>query len=481
MTFRPTIKPESRLVKNWINPLKNYLGEPPDLVIREHRVSDHRVITLVYLQNTIDEKKLTKQVLVPLEEIAENQEDITPDHIRTDLQTYEISDFKTVEELGSLLIQGFAAILIKGRDGGLAVNTGLDLNRGHDEPLYEKITLGPHVGFNENIKENLALIRRYVNSPALRFRQVSIPTARSKVLIAYVNKKADPDVVQEVEKRLKKVKVDHLLDPHYLEEWITDRGLSPFPNFYYTERVDSTISNLIEGRIMLMVPNSPVAAILPISFSQILMAPDDHYYNPILASLIRILRMVALFLAFTITSFYVALTMVNHELLPFLLIQSLMQARQGIPFPIWVEVLLLEVALEIVIEASRWTPGNIAQAITLFGTLVVGQAAVQAGLLNATVIIVVALEAIASFAVPIYRGSVLIRLLRYPMILIAAVFGVLGIFSYLMLMIIHLVRKENFGYPYLSPLTPFKLSNFRDSFIRVPRPFMKRGTLNQED
>ncbi len=462
----------------FVEEIAMWLGEQPDLMIhylKNRNTGGTPPYILMYLESMVDLKKINDQIVQTLTGMSH---EFSVGELAERIPADNTKEFDEVQQAGHLLLKGYTLILQQRHRRGFAVNTGKMPQRAFSEPEAEKVIFGPHLGFNEQLSDNIALIRKYVDRDDLRFKSITIKhPSDKKVYLAYVAQTADPQLIKEVERRLEKVEVKDLNDVHYLEEWIIDRGLSPFPNFYYTERPDVVAANILEGRVALMTGNSPVAALLPISISHFLMAPDDHYYNPIYASFLRVFRLIAAVLAFSVSSFYVALTMVNHELLPFQMIQTIIQAREGVPFPIWIEVLILEFALELVIEASRWTPGNIGQAITLFGTIVVGQAAVQAGILNATVIVVVSLEAIASFAVPVYRASTMIRLLRYPMIILASFFGIVGILLYLMLIFIHLVRKENLGMPYLLPLAPFDLSGFKDTLIRVPRKMMDRGNL----
>lgn len=479
--FRTSNNKKGSILLSPVEQIKQWLGDQPDIVTRiiKNKINGGSPYTLMYLNSMVDPKQVNEQIIAPL---AEMDQSIPINYLRQRISVNDVKDFDDVRQAGQLLFQGYTLVFHRRHLKGFAVWTGKMSKRSITEPEAEKVIFGPHVGFVEQLPDNIELLRKYVDTPDLRIKSVGLnQPSHKKVYLAYVNQNADPDLIEEVQTRLEKVEVNDLNDVHYLEEWIVDHGLSPFPNFYYTERPDVVAANLLEGRIALFVENSPVVALLPISLTHFLMAPDDHYYNPFYASFLRIFRLVSAIIAFSISSFYVALTMVNHELLPFQLIQTIIQAREGIPFPIWVEVLLLEAALELVIEASRWTPGNIGQAITLFGTIVVGQAAVQAGILNATVIVVVSLEAIASFAVPVYRASTMIRLLRYPMIILASFFGIIGILLYLMFIFIHLVRKENFGYPYLLPLAPFHFSDFRDTLLRVPRRMMQRDNLTNRE
>lgn len=457
------------------------LNKPTDLVIREIKSKDKNIsLQIVYLKELIDAQFLSLNLLQPLLRIPDLFT-YSEDDFHRILPIGEIKSLENVDQAINVLCKGFALIIEEEKNIRIAVNVSASNQRSLEEPKNEKVIRGAHVGFNESVDTNFALLRKQVSHPELlRIEEESLKGTQKKVYFVYIDKVSDPDVIQTLKKRLAKITLDDIPHLQFLEEKIVDKGLSPFPNFQYTERLDKVSSHLLAGKMALFINGSPDAAILPISIKEFLLAPDDYYTNPFWSSVVRLLRFFSLAIAFCLSSFYIALTHINHELIPFNAIQSIIQGREGVPFPIWLEVFILEFVLEVVIEALQRMPENIGATITLMGTLVIGQAVVQAGIIDTTILIIIAFEAIASFAVPIYTVSIFIRLLRFPMVLLALFFGTIGIFWYLILIVIHLARKENFGYPYLSPFSPVSFRAWKDSIVRLPRKWLQKEPVHSD-
>jgi len=382
---------------------------------------------------------------------------------------------KVLEGNTVLILDGSATALIAGLQGGEG--------RAIEEPSSEPGIRGPKDGFVENLDINISLIRHRIKT--IQLKTETFKTGRltkTKLAVCYIKGIANDKVVQEVKQRIGKIKIDSVLSGNHIEELIMDEGFSLFPLVQYTERPDKAAASLLEGRVVIMVDNSPMPLIVPVTFISLLQAAEDYYNNAIFASLIRLLRFIALNIALLLPAVTVAIFSFHQDLLPTSLLSTVAGARQGLPLPIVLEILMIEFAFELLREAGVRLPKTIGQAISTVGGLVIGQAAVNAGLVSPISVIVVATTAIASFTIPNYAAGTALRILRFILIIAAGLLGGMGIISILMFILFHLCSLRSFGIPYLSPIAPLTPRDLKDTMVRVPwwamimRPWMFNGS-----
>ena len=288
------------------------------------------------------------------------------------------------------------------------------------------------------------------------------------IAIAYIDGLVDPEVLQEVKKRLGQIKIDGILESGYIEELIEDNPYSPFPQIEHTERPDKVAGALLEGRIAIITDGTPLALIVPVVFWGFLQASEDYYERYMFSSFARMLRVLSALIALIGPAVYIAVTTYHQEMLPTGLLLSIAAQREGVPFPAVVEAFLLEFAFEVLREGGIRLPRPVGQAISIVGALVVGQAAVQAGLVSAAMVIVVALTGIASFTIPAFSMGMTFRLLRFPIMIAASVLGFYGVMLGLLVILTHMCSLRSFGVPYLSPVAPLHYQELKDIPIRSP-------------
>lgn len=381
------------------------------------------------------------------------------------------------EELYDSILSGDTALLLDTCNHGLIISTRGWESRGITESNVEAVVRGPRESFTETMRTNTSLIRRRIKNPSLRVESLRIGrVSKTDVAFMYVKGIANDKVVDEVRSRIQRIDIDSILDTGQLEELIQDEAFSPFPTIYNSERPDTIAAGMLEGRIAILVDGSPIILLVPVIFAQFLQSAED-YYNRSDFGAIRMLRYVAMLISLLTPSIYIAVTTYHQEMLPTTLLLSLAKQREGVPFPAFIEALLMETAFEILREAGIRMPRMIGSAISIVGALVLGEAAVQAGLVSAAMVIVVSITAIASFVLPAYSISIPIRLLRYLLMLIAASFGVYGIFLGSMCILFHLCSLRSFGVPYMSPFGPFHASDQKDAIFRFPIWAMHRRPL----
>lgn len=449
-----------------------------DLVCRQFTIglTSERKAALFYIDGLIDKDIVNDHVLTPLLIDTRRTEPQTVEAYDTWLEEHllaagEVKKVPTMNELAKGILQGDMVLLVDVWTQGFVVGAKGWAARSVSEPQTETVLRGPREAFNEVLRVNTSMIRRRIKSNKLKIEAREIGTmTKTNVAIAYVEGIINPDILTELNSRLDKIKeVDSILEGGCIEQYIEDSPYSPFPQIQYTERPDRVAAALLEGRCALIVDGTPDVLILPAVFIQFLQSPED-YYNRILAgTALRWIRYLGIFIAITLPSLYVAITAFHHEMLPTNLALSIAAAREGIPFPAFLEALVMEIALELLREASIRLPGSIGNALGIVGALVIGQAAVEAKLVAPQMVIVVAFTAIGSFTVPIFEASYPIRLIRFPLMLLAAVFGLYGVMLGWIAILIHLISLRSFGFPYMEPLAPLKLSGLKDVLIRAPR------------
>ncbi|USK26910.1 spore germination protein [Bacillus sp. CMF21] len=460
-----------------IQHVKQLLGNSSDLVIREIQIGKGRLIKacLFYTDGLVDTNSIQNFIMKSLMlddqdlllSTEQNIVQVLKDRILT------VGDIQDVTEYSSLmnsLLSGDVILLVDGYSQGFEICMRGGKDRGVMESTTETVVRGPKEGFTENLRTNTALIRRKIKTPHLWLESKKIGRETvTDVAIMYIDGIANDKVVKEVHRRLDRIEIDGILESGYIEELIQDEALSPFPTVYYSERPDKIAAELLEGKVAILVDGTPIVLVVPALFVSFIQAAEDYYQRADISTLIRLLRFFSLFIALLGPSLYIAITTFHQEMLPTGLLINLAAQREGVPFPAFIEALMMETAFEILREASLRMPKAIAQAISIVGTLVIGTAAVQAGIVSAAMVIVVAITAISSFVLPSFAMSMSIRMLRFPMMALAASFGLFGILIGFIALILHLCSLRSFGVPYMSPFGPFIKEDIHDTIIRVPR------------
>lgn len=466
---------------------KRKIGHNGDVHIREFEITHlHVKAALIFVDGLSDQDSINKGVSALL---VMNQ----PNQVREDIsqsgkgilnsqdiknQIGSICDVVEAEKISDVVLDvfmGSTALLIDGMPQVFLLGTIKKQNRSIEEPLSEALVRGPRTGFTEELSTNTALLRQQGKNDQLTFQRFEVGTRLKKdLIIAYMYDIADPEMVEEVKKRVKGIEIDHLPESGYVEQLIEDNYLSPFPQVQSTERPDRVISGLMEGRVAILLDGTPFALLVPVTFSMVLQSPEDYYERWFPSSFIRLLRFIAAIITLFAPALYISFISFHPGLIPTKLAISITGTRQGVPFPSIIEALFMEIAIEILREAGLRLPKPIGPAIGIVGGLIIGEAAVQAGIVSPIMVIVVALTAISSFAIPHYSTGIALRMLRFGAMFCAAVFGLFGVIMYYLLLSSHVVKLKSFGLPYASPAVPYYVKDWKDFIIRMPLLVMKR-------
>ena len=484
-TAKPIISSEenrlsSDLEQNiaWV---EQYFFHCSDLIVRRFRIGEAVPCNavLLYLDGMTDSAVVHDNILVPLMHPvlidAAMSHKVSSDFfafVHTQLlPSGETTIVHTMDETVQAMMNGDVVLLLDQSIQGLVIDAKGFPHRDLGEPRNEKTLRGPQEAFVEAMRVNTAMLRRRLHTGALKLEQMTIGTyTQTAVTIAYLEHIANDNIIDEVRRRLNNIKkVDSILNASCIEQYIEDRPFSIFPQVQYTERPDKTAAALLEGRVALIVDGSPDVILLPVLFTQLLQSSEDYYNRIVAGTFVRWVRYMGLFIATTLPSLYVAVISFHAELIPFNLLLSIATAREGVPFPAFVEAIMMEIAFELLREASIRMPGVIGNTIGIVGALVIGDAAVSARLVAPQMVIVVAITAIGSFAIPSVEASYPIRLIRFPLMILAATLGLYGVMLGWLVIIMYLIRLRTFGFPYLAPLAPLKNGELLALAVRMPR------------
>jgi spore germination protein KA/spore germination protein len=420
-----------------LNYLKSLLQ---DLV--PHEVGPAREITVEQLKDFIFKKGVSAQTVELLEDFEKVSEKVLQGHVIIFIDTWNKA-------------LSFSAITIESR----AVT----------EPTSEGVVQGPHEGTVENLKKNIGLLRSRLQSPKFKIITLHIgKETKTEIAYGYLEGSVDAEVLKEFENRISNLKDKDVLETSYIEELLEDSTYSPFPQYRYTERPDVAVPALLDGKIIVMVQGTGSILICPALYLELFQSVEDYYQRTIISTMIRLMRFIAVIISLTLPSIYIALSTFHPEMIPTVLLLAVLNTREGIPFPALLEALIMVFFFELMREAGVRMPRPVGQAVSIVGALIIGEAAIQAGIASPIMVVVVALTGISSFAIPQYNLAIAYRILQYPLMILAATLGGFGVMVGLLLILLHLTTIRSLGAPYLAPFAPLRPHRLGDAFIRLP-------------
>jgi len=457
--------------------LKKRIGNSSDVIFREFKNESLSSLSLafVYIDGLVNTETVNQGVLQPLMETIT----LKADSISVEDAFAMIKDqmlpvggvkvSKTIENMLGMLFEGYTLILFDGFSSALVADTSGWEKRSVNEPTSQGVIRGPKEGFTESLRVGTSMLRRRLKTSDLRIEEYKIgQRTQTGLALVYIEGLASEQVLSEIRRRLDSINTDAILESNYIEEFIQDGGLTPFPTIQNTERPDAMAGGILEGQVGIIIDGTPFALLAPSTFFNFFQSSEDYYQRYDISSFLRLIRYSAFFVSMLLPALYIAVTTFHQEMLPTTMLISLAAQREGVPLPALAEALLMEITFDVLREAGVRMPRTIGPAISIVGALVLGQAAVQAGLVSAAMVIVVSFTAISNFVIPSLAIANSIRLIRFVLMLIAATLGLFGIMSFLMALLIHMAGLRSFGVPYFSPLAPMTPRYLKDIFIRVP-------------
>jgi spore germination protein KA len=459
--------------------VQDELGDQADIMIRRLHFRDDGEAVMIHMNGLVDSQSMTMLVMSlltdALQEEQNQEKSLYDELLYRSLASGGVKRVTSREQLLLSLLEGCTLLLVQGSRNAIGIDTSGGASRGIEEPTTQTVIRGPKEGFTEQITTNVALVRNKIKSTKLRVEYSLIgKETNTTIAVAFMKELVNEDALNEARKRLAAIDTDSILESGYIEEFISDKTFTPFPLLQNSERPDAIAAGLLEGQFAIFVDGTPFVLLAPSTFIKFFQSSEDYYQRFDISSFLRIIRFGSFFVSMLLPSLYIAITTFHQEMLPTPLLISIAAQREGVPFPAIIEALLMEITFEILREAGVRMPRIIGPAISIVGALVLGQSAVQAGLVSAAMVIVVSFTAIASFVIPAVNMGTSARLIRFAMMIFAGTFGVFGIMAGLMILLAHLSGLRSFGVPYLTPLSPLVPGNLKDVLIRVPWWAMKR-------
>ncbi|WP_352420296.1 spore germination protein [Proteiniborus sp.] len=471
--------PSSRNLEENINKLKEVFKDCDDVLFRKFKVGTEQIheFAVIQIDGIADKDLVNQHVLRPLmlEGRGKEPEDIRDGLFRLSMDgaiaTTEIKEIDNLTEAVDSILVGDTVLLINGYEKIIIIGSRGYPTRGISQSESETVVRGPRDGFVETAKFNTGLIRKRIRDTKFKIKTMQVgERSKTDVAILYIEDIANPYLVEEVKKRIEKIKIDAILESSFIEQLIEDNHFSPFPQMENTERPDVVAAALYEGRIAIVVDNTPFCLLVPATLMTFLQSAEDYYQRWPIVSLTRLIRYIAVLMSLLAPALYIALVSYHPGLLPTKLALYVGASRINVPFPAFIEAFAMEITIEFLREAGSRMSGPIGTTISIVGGLVIGQAAVEAGIVSPLMVIVVAVTAVASFMIPNYGFASGFRILRFFIMALATILGLYGLVLGLIIVTTHLVKLTSFGVPYMSPFTTLgrAMSDLKDTVIKFP-------------
>jgi spore germination protein KA len=443
-----------------------------DLIIREFKMARKTKAFLVFVDGMVDKTSINQFILPQLMR-PENFNDFSGtcpiDYIKDSvLSISEITKATNFNEIKPQILNGLSVLFIDDCSEALMMETRGFEKRNIDRPITEQVVKGSQEGFTENLRTNITLLRRIIKNEKL-ITEI-IPTGKlNKVnsAIIYIEGITNPKIVEEVRRRITEIDTDFIAGNGMLEQLIEDNYLMPFPQVVSTERPDRAASFLVEGQVVIITEGDPFALAAPVTFYRLFHSSEDSMLRWQYGTFLRIIRFIGVMSALLIPGLYIALVLYHHQMIPTPFLESIVKSREAVPFPTIVELLLMEIAFELVREGGVRIPGVIGQTLGIVGALILGQVAVQAGLVSPILIVIIALTGLGSFTMPNYSMALAVRIIRFIFVFGGAIAGFYGISLAFILIASMACYMKSFGVPFLAPVAPSAKIN-PDSIIRQP-------------
>jgi len=435
-----------------------------DVIIRNIEIAGlNKQAAILYISSISDIKVIEEFIIQPLLFNKEETKDI-----EIILSSPKIQKYQIIEDILKQINNGNTALFVDEEPNAFIINTSNFQGRGVEKAENEVVVKGPKESFNEEAITNISLIRKKIRDEKLMVESTTISKrAKNELYLLYINDVANDDLLNNIRKKLNSLDVDSIQNLSVLEEYIEDHKKSIFPTILYTERPDRAAEFIEDGFIVLIMDNSPDALILPATFWSFFHNAEDHYLRFLYGNFIRFLRLLALFITLFIAAIYIAITNFHVEMIPADLLLAISSTREIVPFPALVEVLMLEIAFELIREGGLRVPKPIGPTIGIVGALILGQAAVQANLVSPLVVIIVALGGLSSFAIGDTNLNYAVRIMRFPFVISAGFFGLYGITALFTIVLFYMTSIKSFGVPYFAPMTPNDSTSKETIFRRL--------------
>ena len=452
--------------KEIIDKLYKLQNDMPDLIVKKIKCGVFKYVYVISIETVTSSDRVNDFILKYFsnKSLFKNISSLKED-IKDNIPSINFKDVKDEEALLNFIFNGFTVVIYK--DEAIAYETRAELDRGVVESSSEPVVRGPKDSFTENYQKNIGLIRRRLKNENVVLSEVDAGTyTKNKVGILYISDICEESLINEVKNSLSNIKMDGIIDVNNLKEYLDKKNRTLFPTLLYTERPDDACRYLLEGRVIVTMDTSPSVIVCPTFFIDFFQNSEDYYHKPFFASFMRIIRLAAFFLSIITPALFIAIINYDPEVLPVSLLINFAQQRNSVPFPAIIEAFLLMFTFELLYEGDSRTPTTRGTSLSVLGALVLGDAAVQAGLISPIMVIVVSVSAISSliFIYHDIQGS--IRFYRYFLMIISALFGIIGFIIGIQFLLLDLTSIKSFGRPYTIPTAPLYPKESSDGLLK---------------
>lgn len=469
--------PISKSLKENEQQITTILHNNPDMFKRSFQIKFEKDglvnISLFGIDGLIDESAIHSQVIEPLISDPISLKGTIIESVKNKVYLKEIQAVIDLQQAVFSILKGATLLLIDGQSQGiLLMAEGYEV-RNIEEPSSETVVRGAREGFLESIMSNMALLRRRIPHPNLIYESINIGKfSKTRITLAYMNGIVDPNLVKRIKQKLNQIKVDDISSSGQIEQYLEDNPYSLFATTGNTERPDKAAAVLMEGRALVFVDGSPTVLYYPYFFLESMHSVEDYSSRPFYVSFIRITRLIAFLLSVFLPALYLSAVNVHKNMIPGDLILTISKAREGVPFPLTLELLVMVFLFEVVREAGIRMPRAVGQAVSIVGALILGDVSVSAGLIGAPTIIIVAISSIAAFIItPVADVAAMLRILYiFP----ASLFGIYGLIIAVLWTTTHMVTLTSMGVAYMSPFAPFHFPDWKDTLIRLPYRLLRK-------
>ena len=476
------LKTVSKDIEENLGYLKERLKDCDDIVYRQVTIGqkEKRKLLFVLVDGLASKDELSEHTIENLMEEMDSLDGERLDNLKNEIVNHmirerianaEVKEEGNFETIIIQLLSGETIFFIDRQDKAIIIGSRGWQQRGIGEPQTETVIRGPRDGFTETLRTNTALIRRRIKDPKLKIKMTQVGRkSKTDIGILYIEDIVNDDLLKQVQKRIEAVDIDAIVDSSMLEHLIEDNYKSLFPQIENTERPDTAAASLYKGRVAIIVDNSPFALIAPATLGTLMQSTEDYYSRWTEGTLIRFIRIIAVFLALLSPALYIAITAYHPGLLPTKLVYYVGASRINVPFPAVIEATIMELTMELIRQAGTRISGPIGSTIGIVGGLIIGQAAVEAGVVSNLMIIIVAITSIATFAIPSYEFGSAIRICKFGFIVLAGIFGLYGIMLGIILLFSHLCKLESFGTPLTAPYSGLGIEDgdIQDTLYKAP-------------
>lgn len=471
------MKNEQNDISIKINNIRNLIGNKNEVIIREFIIGkiNYVEMAVIYINGLVNKDIIDRDVLNPL--MLHIDEDLS---CISDIEKYIYKKYITVSNTqieGDInkavesVKRGKTVLVIDGVNNLIVLDTTGGIYRTIEEPANDVSLKGSREGFVENLEINVSMLQRRIKDKNLVTEKFTLGVrSQTDLVVMYIDDVVDKEYLQKLRDKLSKINIDSISENSIVEQFIEEHTHSIFPQAFATERPDVVESNLMEGRIAFILAGTPSVTTYPATFFQFFQTPEDYFGRSLQAFVIRMLRIIAVFIVTSFPAIYITFIKFNAELIPLEFIKSLIQSRKGIALTPFMSLLAMQVTIELLREGGLRMPNKIGQTLSVVGGIIIGDAALKAKVVSSTTLLVAGSATIASFAISNYQMAIAIRLVAYPMLVLANWLGVVGIVIGWFFLLAYLCSMENLGVPYFS----FHKSDFKDIFVRVPMPNMKK-------